>query len=103
MEAAEARTRARLALTAHVLESAGVSAANGLAYAEASAGGSLPLSRRFVEGQILLLPGALVLDGLAGPVHARGVPIFIDDVPPVPFREALAALENRQLEVPPEP
>ena len=95
---AEARSGARLALTAHVLESAGVSAANGVSYADQSGGRSLPLSRRFVAGQLLLLPGALRLDVLAGPVHARGVPIFIDDVPPVPFHEACAALHARQID-----
>jgi len=98
VEAAESRSGARLALTAHVLESAGVSAANGVGYADQSKGRSLPLSQRFVAGQLLLLPGALRLDALAGPVHARGVPIFTDDVPPVPFREALATLKSRQLE-----
>lgn len=93
VEAAEARSGARLALTAHVLESAGVSAANGVTYAERSDERTLPLSRRFVAGQLLLLPGALRLDALAGPVHARGVPILIDDVPPVPFRDALRQLD----------
>lgn len=93
VEAAEDRSGARLALTAHVLESAGVSAANGLTYSERSEGQSILLSRRFVAGQILLLSGALRLDALAGPVHACGVPIFIDDVPPVPFRAALRQLD----------
>ena len=96
LEAAEARSGARWALSAHVIESAGVSAANGVAYAEQSNGHTVALSRRFVMGQVLLLRGALMLDILAGPIHARGVPIFIDDVPPVPFREALAALDSRQ-------
>ncbi|MEO0557155.1 MAG: hypothetical protein AAF170_03110 [Bacteroidota bacterium] len=93
VEAGEVRSGARLALTAHVVESAGVSAANGVTYSDQSGGQTLALSRRFVNGQLLLLPGALRLDALAGPVHARGVPIFIDDVPPVPFREALHQLE----------
>lgn len=81
----------RLALTAHVIESAGLSALGGLEPAARTAGRTLGLSRRFVAGQLGLLPGALALDALAGPVHARGVPLFVDDVPPVPFRAALAA------------
>ncbi|GAB5536527.1 MAG: hypothetical protein Rubg2KO_27760 [Rubricoccaceae bacterium] len=98
LELAEGVTTARFALTGHVLESLGLSAINGLAYAEPSDGQTVPLSRRFVAGQVLLLPGALSLDLLAGPAHARGVPIFIDDVPPVPFREAWQALQSRQLD-----
>ena len=86
---------ARFALTEHVLESIGISALNGLAYAEQSQGRTVTLSRRFAAGQVLLLPGAVTLDVLAGPVHARGVPLFIDDVPPVPFRAALRQLDDR--------
>ena len=85
---------ARFALTEHVLESIGISALNGLAYAERSQGRTVALSRRFAAGQTLLLPGAVLLDTLAGPVHARGVPLFIDDVPPVPFRAALRQLDG---------
>lgn len=98
LEVVERATRARLALTAHVAESIGVTAVNAVRYAEASQRRTLRLSRRFVLGQLLLLPGAVRLDLMAGIVHARGVPIFIDDVPSVPFHEALAALEARQLE-----
>ena len=96
----EDRFGARCALTAHVLESIGVTAVNGLAYAERSGGRTAALSRRFAAGQVLLLPGAVLLDALAGPVHARGVPLFVDDVPPVPFRAALRPLDR--LSRPPE-
>ena len=94
LERLEGASAARFALTAHVLESIGIASLNGLAYAARSEGRTVPLSRRFAAGQVLLVPGAVVLDVLAGPVHARGVPLFVDDVPPVPFRAALRQLDG---------
>jgi hypothetical protein len=82
---AEAASGCRLALTAHVLESAGFAAANGGRWADLSEGETLPLSVRFVQGHLLLLGAALRLDRAAHPVHARGAGQFVNDLPPIPF------------------
>jgi hypothetical protein len=71
-------------LTVHLLESARLSAARGARYARQTSGGTRGLSRRIVLGHLALVPFARLLDRLAAPVHARGVGLFVDDVPPIP-------------------
>ena len=71
-------------LTVHLLESARLSAARGARYARQTGGGTRGLSRRIVLGHLALVPFARLLDRLAAPVHARGVGLFVDDVPPIP-------------------
>jgi hypothetical protein len=77
------------ALTVHVVESAGLVALRGAAYAEATDGATAPLTRRLVRGHLLLLPFARALDRAAGPVHARGAGLFVNDLPPIPFEADL--------------
>ena len=74
----------RRALAVHVAESAGVMAARGAAYARQTDGASEALSVRLVRGHLALLPAALALDRLAAPVHARGVGLFVNDLPAIP-------------------
>lgn len=82
---AEASEGQAYALTAHVLESAGRMALRAPAYAEATDGGTAPLSRRLVRGHLALVPMALRLDVAAHSVQARGGGLFVDDLPPIPF------------------
>ena len=75
----------RRALAVHVAESAGVMAARGAEYARQTSGATAALSVRLVWGHLALLPFALALDCLAAPVHARGVGLFVNDLPPILF------------------
>ncbi|MEM1116276.1 MAG: hypothetical protein AAGJ11_07200, partial [Bacteroidota bacterium] len=88
---AEAGTGRAYALTAHVIESAGWMALRAPAYAEASGGATVPLSRRLVAGHLPLVRAAVGLDRLAHPVQARGVPLFVADLPAIPFEAEHAA------------
>lgn len=81
----EASSGRAYALTAHVLDSAGLMALRAPIYAEATGGATLPLSRRLVVGHLPLVPAALRLDVAAHPVQARGVGLFVRDLPAVPF------------------
>ena len=74
----------RRALAVHVAESARWMAARGAAYARQTDGATLGLSRRLVRGHLALLPAARALDRLAAPVHARGVGLFVNDLPAIP-------------------
>ena len=72
------------ALARHLLESAARFAEVGADAARQSGGATRGLSRRIVLGHLALLPLSRVLDRLAAPVHARGVGLFVHDVPPIP-------------------
>ena len=82
---AEAEEGRAYALTAHVLESAGLMALRALVYAEASGGETGALSRRIVAGHLPLMRAALGLDRLAHPVQAHGIPLLVSDLPAIPF------------------
>ncbi|MEM0961991.1 MAG: hypothetical protein AAGK21_05535 [Bacteroidota bacterium] len=72
------------ALSLHVAESARLMARRGAAYARQTDGATRGLSRALVLGHLGLLPVASRLDRLAAPLHARGVGIFVNDLPPIP-------------------
>lgn len=82
--ARESETGRRRALAIHLFESARLFAAHAPAHARQSGGATRMLSRRVVLGHLALVPFARVLDRLAAPVHARGVGLFVNDVPPIP-------------------
>ena len=77
------------ALTRHVLESAGLMALRGVAYARDTGGATAPLTRDLVRGHLVLVPFARLLDRAAAPLGARGVGLFVNDLPPVPFVDEL--------------
>ena len=79
----ERKTGRHLALAVHVAESARLMHLRGADYARQSGGATRHLTRALVAGHLALLPFALALDRLAAPVHARGVGIFVNDVPAV--------------------
>ena len=82
--ARERETGRRRALVLHLLESARLSAGRAVGYDRQTGGATRGLSRRIVLGHLALVPFARVLDRLAAPVHARGVGLFVHDVPPIP-------------------
>lgn len=47
-------------------------------------GSPLPVSRDMILAQISTLPGCSDIDEIAAPLHARGIPIVCQDVPPIP-------------------
>ena len=79
----EAAQGVHLALTEHLVATAAVAAAHGAAYSDATAGRSVPVSSRLVAGTLAFWTLALALDRWAHPIHARGVGLFVNDVPPV--------------------
>jgi len=46
-------------------------------------GSPRPVSRDLILAQISTLPGASDIDEMAAPLHARGIPIICQDVPPI--------------------
>jgi len=72
------------ALEAHVLDSAARFAEVGADAERQSNGEAARLGRWLVRGHRLLVPFARALDRLAAPVHARGVGLFVNDLPPIP-------------------
>ncbi len=72
------------ALEAHVLDSAEAFARLAADAERQSNGAAARLGRRLVRGHRLLVPLARLLDRLAAPVHARGVGLFVNDLPPIP-------------------
>ena len=81
-EQADGRHRA---LAVHVVESAGWMAGRGAEYARQTDGATTALSVRLVRGHLALIPFARLLDWLAAPFHARGVGLFVNDLPAIPF------------------
>ena len=82
-------------LTRHVLESAGLMAVRGAAYAEATGGATAALTRDLVRGHLALAPVARLLDRMAAPLWARGVGLFANDLPPIPFEAEMDAAPPR--------
>ena len=82
-------------VTRHVLESAGLMALRGAAYAEATGGATAPLTRDLVRGHLALVPVARMLDRAAAPLWARGVGLFVNDLPAIPFEEEMRAAPPR--------
>ena len=72
-----------LAMTVHLLESARLGAS--LAHGECRA-----VLIRFVRLHALGVPPALAVDALAAPLHARGVGVLANDLPPIPTPGGLA-------------
>lgn len=73
----------------HILESIRLAAANAEGQlARARAAGLSSEAERVIDmlmiSQVGVLPLALYLDKLAAPIHARGIPIICQDVPPIP-------------------
>lgn len=75
-------------MTRHLLESTLRAANLAPLHAAKSAEAGLPspdeLSRAFVVAQIASLPSAACMDRRVGRIHAMGVPMLCNDVPPIP-------------------
>ena len=85
-ERARAEEQDRLAVvTVHLLESAGRMARRGASYANESGGATGSLTARLVAGHLALVPWARALDRWAAPLHRRGIGLFVNDLPSIPF------------------
>lgn len=81
----EARWRVHLAMSRHLLESAGYVARRGLDHARRSDGRTRRLTGTLVLGHAALAPLATHLDREAGRSHQRGAGILVNDLPAIPF------------------
>ncbi len=81
----EARCEAHFAMVRHLLESIGLAAVNAIRFAELSTGKTRPLSRSLLLFQAKGMRTAVTLDRWAQEVHALGVGIVVNDLPPIPF------------------
>lgn len=88
IEQREKTEGSHFAMTKHVLESAGLAAFNATQYI-AQDNRVNKLCRSLVAIQIKLVRNSLILDSLAQKCHKRGVGIIVNDVPSIPFIEAL--------------
>jgi hypothetical protein len=80
-----------LPMTRHVLESVGYGAVHALELQDRSAGATDGLYASFLGLQAMGLQPGLDFDRAALPVQADGVGFLVNDLPPIPFREAWAA------------
>lgn len=85
LERFERRRQVHLAMSRHLLESAGYAALHGLGYARRSGGRTRGLTWTLVIGHALLAPLAVRLDHEAQRSHQRGVGLLVNDVPAIPF------------------
>ncbi len=83
----ESREGCHLAMTAHFLESLGLCALHADRYARESGGGTLPLSKAFLNVQLFPFGGTLAVDLEGQSLHARGIGILVNDVPAIPFEQ----------------
>lgn len=77
-----------LAMTKHMLESAGLAALHAIDYAEQSRGQTTTLSADLVAFQLVgpvRDDVGLTVDWLVAPFHEQGVGLIVNDVPPIPF------------------
>lgn len=81
----ETRCGAHFVMVRHLLESIGFAAVNAIRFAELSAGKTLLLSRDLLMFETRGLRTAVALDRRAQAVHALGVGIIVNDLPPIPF------------------
>ena len=79
------RCETHFAMVLHLLESIGLAAANAIRFSELSAGKTRSLSRSLLMLEAKGLRSAVTLDRRAQAVHARGVGIIVNDLPPIPF------------------
>ena len=75
----------RAAVTAHLLESAGRMAERGIGYALQTEGATAGITEHLVKGHLALVPLARALDRAAAPLHRRGIGLFVNDLPAIPF------------------
>lgn len=80
----EQQTQCHYAMTVHLLESLGFAALHAVQYIQQDSQ-VMPLCKRLVTIQVLLLTGGVFYDRLAQPCHAQGAGILINDVPVIPF------------------
>ena len=84
----ETRCEAHFAMVRHMLESIGLAAVNAIRFAELSAGETRLLSRSLLLFEAKGMRTAMTLDRRAQEVHALGVGIIVNDLPPIPFPAA---------------
>lgn len=84
----EIRCEAHFAMVRHLLESIGLAAENAIRFGELSAGETRLLSRDLLTFEARGMWTAVTLDRRAQEVHALGVGIVVNDLPPIPFPAA---------------
>lgn len=94
VEACEETEAAHLAMSRHIIESIGLFSVNAPHYRDASAGETVPLSKRYLRLQMLGLAGCIGLDVMAQRIHEVGVGIVVNDVPSIPFEVRWRARQN---------
>lgn len=90
---ASARERVALPMTVHLLESIGLFALHALEYREQTNAQSDTFCVAFSRVQVWGLLVASGLDRRAQRMHALGIGVITNDVPPIPFEQAWRALE----------
>ena len=85
VEAWEETEAAHLAMSRHIIESIGLFSVNATRYRDASAGETVPLSKRYLRLQMFGLAGCVGLDVMAQRIHGYGVGIVVNDLPSIPF------------------
>ncbi|MBW2526367.1 MAG: hypothetical protein JRI23_19460 [Deltaproteobacteria bacterium] len=88
LEGLEGAYDVHLAMTKHMLESAGLAALHAIDYAEQSDGATTTLSADLVAFQLVgpvQDDVGLTVDWLVAPFHELGVGIIVNDVPLIPF------------------
>lgn len=88
----ETRERCHLAMTAHFLESLGLCALHAGRYARESGGETLPLSKAFLNVQLLPFGSTLAVDLDGQELHQRGIGILVNDLPAIPFEQEYSSL-----------
>ncbi len=83
-----------LPMSRHVVESLGFAAVHALDLGRQSRGATNGLYASFLGFQAMGIQAGIDLDQAALPVHADGVPILVNDLPHIPFREAWEALRR---------
>lgn len=80
-------------MTRHVVESIGYGAAHAVAYGRVSQGATDGLYAQFLGFQAQGIGAGIALDRDAASLHADGVGFLLNDLPPIPFREAWEAVK----------
>jgi hypothetical protein len=81
----ETRDDVHLAMTLHLLESVGIAALHSVAYLKQSQGATAGISQLYLSIQIFPLQECVKTDQKAQALHAIGVGVIVNDVPPIPF------------------
>jgi len=93
IESIEQEAQAHFAMVKHVVESAGYAALNAPSYIEKETE-TQTLARQLIAIQVRLLEGSVLMDQVAQTCHRKGAGIIINDVPPIPFLDALNQTET---------